>query len=259
MARRPFVCGNWKMHGTPSEARKLVRQILDALPNLSESTTEVAVAPAACALDAAREAIADGPLALAAQNVHPDPSGAFTGEISVPMLEDLGVRYVIVGHSERRSLFGDSDALVRAKVDAVLAGGLSAILCVGESLRERDGGFTLNVVRRQLAAGLEGIGRSGAGLDRVVVAYEPVWAIGTGRTATPEQAQEVHADIRAQLAERWGDPGLAVRLQYGGSVKPSNAADLFAQPDVDGGLVGGASLKASDFAQIVAAASPGPA
>jgi triosephosphate isomerase len=247
------------MHGPPSEARKLVQQILEALPDLSESSPEVAVAPAACALAAAREAIGDRPLALAAQNVHPDPSGAFTGEISVPMLADLGVRYVIVGHSERRSLFGDSDALVRAKVDAVLAGGLSAILCVGESLRERDGGFTLNVVRRQLAAGLGGIGPSGAELERVVVAYEPVWAIGTGRTATPEQAQEVHADIRAQLAERWGDRGRAVRLQYGGSVKPGNAADLFAQPDVDGGLVGGASLKASDFAQIVAAASPGPA
>ena len=249
MARRGFVCGNWKMNGTTSEAEVLVHEILGLLD--FAPVCDVALAPPFPSLERVARTMGTGPLRLAAQNVHHESKGAFTGEVSPEMLVDLCVSYVIIGHSERRTLFGETDEGCRKKVDAVLRAGTSVILCIGESLEEREADATLDVVGRQLRAGLEGVAASDLG--RVVVAYEPVWAIGTGKTATPDQAQEVHAFIRSQLREKYGEPGQGVRLQYGGSVKPDNAAELFAQPDIDGGLIGGASLKPKDFVDIVRA------
>ncbi len=249
MTRKGFVCGNWKMHKTATETEALIGELKAAIPD--DVGIDVAVAPPFGSLERAARTLGEGPIRLAAQNVHAEANGAFTGEMSVPMLVDLCVSYVIVGHSERRTLFGESDEGCNAKVKAVLAGGTSVILCVGETLEERDSNETLTVVGRQLQVGLDGVPASDVG--RVVVAYEPVWAIGTGRTATPQQAQEVHAFIRERLGTAFGNPGTGIRIQYGGSVKPGNAADLFAQPDIDGGLIGGASLKAADFAAIVAA------
>ena len=216
----------------------------------------VAVCPPTVWLEAVAERLRESPVALGAQNVHPEDSGAFTGEVAPAMLREVGARYVIVGHSERRALFSESSAFVAEKVRAVQAAGLTPILCVGETLEERDGGDAEAVVLRQLAASLDGVTLDASAPDGpggLVVAYEPVWAIGTGRTATPEQAQAMHAAIRAALAERFGG-GAGVEILYGGSVKPGNAAELFAQPDLDGALVGGASLEAESFAAIVAAA-----
>ena len=192
------------------------------------------------------------PVALGAQNMHDQSSGAFTGEVAPPMLLDLGCRYVILGHSERRTLFGETDAVVNAKTRAALAAGLTPIVCVGETLEEREGGRTAAVVTTQVQGSLAGL--TPADLEKIVVAYEPVWAIGTGRVATPQQAQEVHALIRGLLGGL-ASPAVAakVRIQYGGSVKPDNAADLAVQPDIDGALVGGASLKADDFLGIAKA------
>ncbi|MEM7677017.1 MAG: triose-phosphate isomerase, partial [Myxococcota bacterium] len=188
------------------------------------------------------------------QNAHFEASGAFTGEVAPAMLQALGCRRVILGHSERRTLFQETDELVQKKVRAALEAELQPILCLGETLEERDGEQTLTVVSRQLQAGLEGV--TAADMARVVVAYEPVWAIGTGRTATPDQAQEVHAHLRSQLRSMFDDATAdGVRIQYGGSMKPKNAAELLAMPDIDGGLIGGASLKADDFAAICAAAA----
>jgi triosephosphate isomerase len=247
MTRRGFVCGNWKMNGTATATEALIKELragLDFAP-----TCDVAIAPPFTALERAAKSLGQGPMRLAAQNVNAAASGAFTGEISVEMLTDLCVSYVIVGHSERRTLYGETDEMCQKKVHAVLAGGTSVILCVGETLEQRESEQTLDVVGRQLDVGLDGV--DAADMGRVVVAYEPVWAIGTGRTATPDQAQAVHAFIRGRLADRFGEVGSAVRIQYGGSVKPSNAAELFAQPDIDGGLIGGASLKAADFLAII--------
>jgi len=202
-----------------------------------------------------RSALQGGQIQLGAQNVHWEKEGAFTGEIAAPMLKELSVRYAVVGHSERRQFFGDTSESVGKKARAVLAAGLGAIVCVGEVLAERDAGRTLAGVDDQLAGGLAGIDASSA--PRLVIAYEPVWAIGTGRTATPAQAQEVHAHIRGRLAERLGAGAAdAVRIQYGGSVKPGNAEALMAEADIDGALVGGASLEAADFVAIVKAARP---
>jgi triosephosphate isomerase len=248
MARTKFVCGNWKSFKTTGEARALVSALAPLLAPLG-GKVQVAVAPPFTALAAAAEAIRGTPIELAAQNVHWEPQGAFTGEIGPPMLADLGVRHVIVGHSERRQLFGETDAGVRKKAAAVLQAGMLPIVCVGETLAEREAGRTLEVVSRQVRAALEGL--AAGDLQRLTIAYEPVWAIGTGKTATTAQAQEVHAAIRALLAGLGQGVAEAVRIQYGGSVKPDNAADLMAQPDVDGALVGGASLKAADFSQIV--------
>ncbi len=250
-ARTPFVCGNWKMHKTVGEALELV----DALGPLVEPLdgVEVGIAPPFTALHPVSKRLG-GKIRLAAQNVHFQAQGAFTGELSVAMLKDVGVMYPIIGHSERRSLFGETDEGCGLKVAAAISGGLRAILCVGETLEERDANRALDVVGRQLLAGLAQI--EGDKVPEVVVAYEPVWAIGTGRTATPEQAQEVHAFIRKTLSDKFGaDVSSAVRLQYGGSVKPNNAEALFAQPDIDGGLIGGAALKAPDFAAICKAAA----
>jgi triosephosphate isomerase (TIM) len=248
VARTRFVCGNWKMHKTAAEARALVAE-LRGLAEAAAGEVEVAVAPPFTALAAAAEALRGSRIQLAAQDVHWEAQGAFTGEVSAPMLAEAGCRHVIVGHSERRQLFGETDESVRRKAGAVLAAGMRPIVCVGETLAEREAGRTLEVVGRQVRGGLSSI--PAAALAALTVAYEPVWAIGTGKTASAAQAQEVHAAIRALLRELGGATADQVRIQYGGSVKPDNAAELMAQPDVDGALVGGASLKAADFSQIV--------
>jgi triosephosphate isomerase (TIM) len=245
--RRKFVCGNWKMHKTVREAVALVGELRAGLADAA--AVQVAVAPPYTALHAVAGALAGSPIELAAQDVHSEPQGAFTGAVSAAMLADVGCRHAIVGHSERRQLFGETDEGVRRKVAALLAANVLPIVCVGETLAEREGGRTLEVVERQVRAALAGV--PAASLAALTVAYEPVWAIGTGKTATAGQAQEVHAAIRNILRELGGSGGDAVRIQYGGSVKPENAAELMSQPDVDGALVGGASLKANDFLAIV--------
>jgi len=247
MARQKFVCGNWKLHKTVAEAAALVKALADGLAG--EARVQVAVAPAFTALAAAVAAAKGSPIEVAAQDVHWEVQGAFTGEVSAPMLADVGVQHGIVGHSERRQFFGETDETVRKKVGALLAAGVKPIVCVGELLAEREAGKTLEVVGRQVRGGLGGL--TGEQLSLVTVAYEPVWAIGTGKTATTAQAQEVHAAIRALLRALGGPVADVIRIQYGGSVKPENAAELMSQPDVDGALVGGASLKASDFLAIV--------
>ncbi|NNB87457.1 triose-phosphate isomerase [Corallococcus exiguus] len=252
MARRKIVAGNWKMNKTVPEALALVRELRGAVAAMGDKV-EVAIAPPFVALQPLHIALEGAPLQLAAQNCHWESSGAFTGEISAPMLAELGCAYVIVGHSERRQFFGETDATVNKRAKAVKAAGMTPIVCVGETLAERESNQTLTVVERQVRGALEGF--SGADVATFVMAYEPVWAIGTGRTATTAQAQEVHAAIRGLLTRMY-DEGTAerVRIQYGGSVKPDNAAELLGQPDVDGALVGGASLKAADFVAIVKAA-----
>ena len=248
MARIPFVCGNWKMFKTSAEASQLVKELAGGLGEAA-GKVQVAVAPPFTSLAAAVSAAKGSPLEIAAQNVHWEAQGAFTGEVSAPMLAEVGCRHGIVGHSERRQYFGETDETVRKKVGALLAAGLRPIVCVGELLAEREAGRTLEVVDRQVRQGLAGL--PGTVLAAVTLAYEPVWAIGTGKTATSAQAQEVHAAIRKILRELGGSLGDAIRIQYGGSVKPENAAELMSQPDVDGALVGGASLKAKDFLAIV--------
>jgi triosephosphate isomerase (TIM) len=248
--RKPLVAGNWKMHGSRAENARLLRGLLDLLG--PETRAEVMVCPPFVYLWETERLLKDTEVALGAQSLCAEAQGAFTGEVSGAMLRDVGCRYVLVGHSERRQLFGEADALVARKFVAAQAHGLVPVLCVGETLEEREAGRTGEVVERQLAAVLavSGIGA----FAQAVVAYEPVWAIGTGRTASPEQAQEVHASIRARLAALDATIGASVRILYGGSVKASNARELFAMADIDGGLVGGASLKAEEFAQICAAA-----
>lgn len=245
----PLIAGNWKMHKTLAEAKALAREIRQGLiPNLA---VEVAVAPPYTALAAVAAEIAGSPIKLAAQDTHWEMQGAYTGAISPVMLTDVGCHFVIIGHSERRQYFGETDDTVNRKVKAALAAGLVPIVCVGETLAEREQGQTFRVVETQIRLGLAGL--SVASGDRLVIAYEPVWAIGTGRTATPEQAQEVHRLIREMLPEVVGLT--AVRILYGGSVTPDNARDLLAQPDINGALVGGASLKAASFLGIIAAAA----
>jgi triosephosphate isomerase len=245
--RTPFVTANWKMHKTVAEAVQFAHAAVERLAQIRD--VEAAIAPPFTSLAALRDSLAGTPIALAAQNAHFEKQGAFTGEISVAMLAELGVRYVILGHSERRTLFGESDELIAKKVAAVQAAGLRPILCVGELLAERDAGRTFDVLARQLTGSLAGADRARAA--ELVVAYEPVWAIGTGRTATPAIAQEAHAFIRARLADRFGAGASEIRIQYGGSVKPENAAELLAQPDIDGALVGGASLDPESFSAII--------
>ena len=251
--RTPFVVGNWKLHKTIAEALTLVTELKNQLGAVKG--VEVGVAPTFPALAAVAKRLEGSAIATCAQSCFWEASGAWTGEVSAPLVADAGASWVIVGHSERRQHFGETSETVGKRARAALAAGLGAIVCVGESLAERDGGRTLAVVDEQLAGGLAGIDAAQA--ERVVIAYEPVWAIGTGRTATPAQAQEVHAHIRARLAERFGAAAAgALRIQYGGSVKPSNAEALMAEPDIDGALVGGASLEAADFIAIVKAARP---
>jgi triosephosphate isomerase len=248
MARVKFVCGNWKMYKTTGEARELVRALAPLVEGMG-GKVQVAVAPPFTALAAVAEVLRGTPIDLAAQNVHREAQGAFTGEISASMLADLGVKHCIVGHSERRQLFGETDEGVREKVVALFKAQLLPIVCVGETLQEREAGQTLAIVSRQVNSALRGL--PAADIGRLTLAYEPVWAIGTGKTATTAQAQEVHAVIRRLLVELAGGVADEVRIQYGGSVKPDNAAELMGQPDVDGALVGGASLKAPDFSRIV--------
>jgi triosephosphate isomerase len=248
--RKPLVAGNWKMHGSRAENAGLLDTLLDLLK--PESRAEVMVCPPFVYLWETGRLLKDSDVALGAQSVCAEALGAFTGEVSGAMLRDVGCRYVLVGHSERRQLFGESDALVARKFVAAQSQGLVPVLCVGETLDQREGDRTTEVVSRQIDAVLAVSGvRS---LAKAVIAYEPVWAIGTGRTASPEQAQQVHAMIRAKVATLDATIAASVRILYGGSVKASNARELFAMADIDGGLVGGASLKAEEFAQICAAA-----
>jgi triosephosphate isomerase len=246
-----LVAGNWKMHTDREEAIALAQAIV---ANLGDpGLVHVAVCPPFVNLEVVRQVLEGSPIQLGAQNMHYEEAGAYTGEVSAAMLRAVGCRYVILGHSERRQYFGETDALVNRKVKRALQYGLVPIVCVGETLEERQAGQAEAVVTCQLQGVLEGIELTSA--EALVIAYEPVWAIGTGHTATPAQAQEMHALIRQLLVSRYGDAiGRALHILYGGSVKPDNAAALFAQPDVDGGLIGGASLKAADFIEIVRAA-----
>jgi triosephosphate isomerase len=252
--RTPFVVGNWKLHKTIAESLALVTELKNQLGAVKG--VAVGVAPVFTAIAAAAKRLEGSAIATCAQDCYWEKSGAWTGEVSAQLLADAGASWSIVGHSERRQFFGDTNESVGKKASAVLAAGLGAIVCVGEQLAERDAGRTLEVVDAQLAGALEGIDPAVA-RERLVIAYEPVWAIGTGRTATPGQAQEVHAHIRKRLGERFGkDIAGAVRIQYGGSVKPANAEALMAEADIDGALVGGASLEPADFVAIVKAARP---
>lgn len=251
--RIPFVVGNWKLNKSVGEAVALVTELKNQLGSVKG--VAVGVAPTSLALAAVAKRLEGTAIATCGQNCHWESSGAWTGEVSPPLLADAGASWCIVGHSERRQFFGDTNESVGQKARAVLAAGLGVIACVGESLAERDAGRTLEIVDAQLAGALAGI--EVGDISRVVIAYEPVWAIGTGRTATPAQAQDVHKHIRGRLTDRWGAvAGEAIRIQYGGSVKPSNAEALMAEADIDGALVGGASLEAADFVAIVKAARP---
>ncbi len=245
--RRPILAANWKMHKTAAEAADFAVRFVPLVKDAD--AVDVVVAPPFTALDRLGQALAGSNVALAAQNVHAEPKGAFTGEIAPGMLVELGCRYAIVGHSERRTLFGETDAGVAGKAAALFAAGIVPIVCVGESLEEREAGRTFAVIEGQLDGSLAGLPEERAA--ELVVAYEPIWAIGTGRTATPEIAQEVHGRVREQLRARFGAAGDAIRIQYGGSVKPDNVDALMAQPDIDGALVGGASLDPEAFSRIV--------
>jgi triosephosphate isomerase (TIM) len=246
--RTPYLAANWKMHKTVAEAAEFVDALL---PQIAATQHDVVICPPFTALTAVVERRYGTAVKVAAQNMHEAESGAFTGEVSAPLLVELDVEAVVLGHSERRQYFGETDEALARKVPAALAAGLEPILCVGESEEARDAGQTEGVLERQLQADLAEV--ESVRLAEVVIAYEPIWAIGTGRTATPEQAQEACAYIRDVLRER-GAAADSVRILYGGSVKPANAAELLAQPDIDGALVGGASLDPEEFAAIVAAA-----
>jgi triosephosphate isomerase (TIM) len=245
--RRPFFCGNWKLNGTIAESLALATDVRNGVATLRE--VDVAVAPSFTALYAVAKRLEDGPVTVAAQDCFWEEKGAFTGEVAPSQLADAGCKYVILGHSERRQLFGELDAAVNLKARAAVRAGLSPIICVGETLAERDAGETIGRIQAQLDAALTDM--DDAALERVVVAYEPVWAIGTGRNATPAQAQEVHHFIRTRVAARAAAVAARLRILYGGSMKPDNARALMAEADVDGGLVGGASLSAESFVRLV--------
>ncbi len=247
--RRRIVAANWKMHGARAPNRQLLEAVKPSLQSLA-GRMDIVLCPAFPHLDAVAAALAGSGIRLGAQNFHSLADGAMTGEVSCAMLVDAGVEFVIVGHSERRGNLGETDAQVAEKFAAAGASGLTPILCVGETLAQREAGETASVVSRQLFAVAERVGA--AAFARAVIAYEPVWAIGTGKTATPAQAQAVHTQLRAELARRDGDIAENIRILYGGSVNAANAAELFAQADIDGGLVGGASLKAEEFITICA-------
>lgn len=250
--RRKFIAGNWKMNLDKARSVALAQVLAaqaGAFPNV-----DVAVCPPSIYLDAVATALTGSKVGLGAQNMYHEAQGAFTGELSASMLKDVGCRYVILGHSERRHVLGETDQDVNRKVLAALAAGLVPIVCVGELLSEREAGQTAEVIRRQFDGSLAGI--TGAQITGTVLAYEPVWAIGTGKVASPAQAEEVHSDLRKLLETRYNAAVASqVRIQYGGSVKPDNAAELLSQPNVDGALVGGASLKAEDFLGIIRGAA----
>jgi triosephosphate isomerase len=243
---RKLIAGNWKMNGLAASLAEIV-----ALKGLTgEATCDIVVCPPFTLIERAAREIVGTPLAIGAQDCHPEPAGAYTGDIAAQMLADAGCRHVIVGHSERRTVYGESDALIARKARAVHEAGLNAIICVGETQAERGSNEALQVVAKQIAGSVP----DGALAANTTIAYEPVWAIGTGRVPTLEQIGEVHSAIRNQLQKRFGSEGTNIRILYGGSVKGSNAVPIFAIPDVNGALVGGASLRASDLAEIVAAA-----
>jgi triosephosphate isomerase len=249
--RKKFIAGNWKMFTTAAGAEQLATAVVKGLG--SENRFAVAVCPPFPYLERVAKVVRGTPVGLGGQNLYPEKEGAFTGEVSPTMLVDVGCQYVIVGHSERRHKLGETDPFINRKVHAGLAAGLTVIVCVGETLQEREANQTEKVLDGQITLGLAGI--SAESLKHLVLAYEPVWAIGTGRNATPEQAQEVHAFLRRRVGESCGtDAAAALIIQYGGSVKPDNAAQLLKQPDVDGALVGGASLQADQFLAIARAA-----
>lgn len=249
--RRPFIAGNWKMNLNRADAVALASAV--ALRVGDSTGVEVGLCPPACYLEAVVAAVQGSAVGVGGQNMHYESSGAFTGEIAGGMLIDLGCSYVILGHSERRQYFGETDEGVNRKLKAALALGLTPIVCVGETLQQREADQTQAVIQSQFRGGFAGISAEQAAAT--VIAYEPVWAIGTGRTATPEQAEAVHSDLRGLLENEYNSQiAQSVRIQYGGSVKPNNAAELLAQPNIDGALVGGASLKADDFLPIVQAA-----
>lgn len=254
---KPLLVANWKMHKTRGDALAFVEELRQLWPD--EQELEAAIAPPHTALDATGTAVRDLPIELAAQNVHWEEEGAFTGEVSARFLADLGCRYVIVGHSERRTQWHESDAMINHKIAAVLSHGMTPILCLGESLKERDAGRVLEVIGAQLKGALEGISvmaeaNPRAPGPRLVLAYEPVWAIGTGRVATPTQVREVHTVLRQWLADLLGGAGASeVRILYGGSVAPDNVAKMIDQPEVNGALVGGASLDAKQFVALAEA------
>ncbi len=248
MGRQPFIAGNWKMNKTVEESLDLVKQLKASLAGIEK--VEVAVAPSFTALYAVKSALKDSPIRVAAQNLFWEEKGAYTGEISPVMLKDLGCDYVIIGHSERRQYFGETDETVNRKIKAAISQRLKVIFCVGETLNEREGGKTFSVIERQVEAGLKDL-KEGE-INDLVVAYEPVWAIGTGKTATPLQAEEVHQFIRGKLQKLYSkEVSEGIRIQYGGSVTPENIKGLMEEEDIDGALVGGASLKADTFSRIV--------
>ena len=248
--RRPFVAGNWKMNGSRERTRTLVADVCKAVRELPE--VDVGLCPPFVYVTDAGEAIGDAPVRLGGQTCAGVEDGAYTGEISATMLVDAGCSFVLVGHSERRALHGEKNADIAEKASLALAAGLSPVVCVGETLDEREAGRTETTVARQLEVVVERLEQDE--LARIVIAYEPVWAIGTGRTATPSQANQVHAFLRGCVAERAPNAAAGLRILYGGSVKPENAARMFAEPDVDGGLIGGASLDAKQFIDICRAA-----
>lgn len=244
--RKPIIAGNWKMNMTPSETAKLIGELK---PLIANEACDVVVCPPACCLAAAKDALCGSEIRLGAQNVHWEKSGAYTGEVSTAMLKELGVEYVIVGHSERRQYFGETDETVNKRARAALAADITPIICVGETLEQRESGSTDKIVSAQVNKAL--CGMSEADAERVVLAYEPIWAIGTGRTATSEQANDTIAVIRGEVRRMFGAAADKMRIQYGGSMKLQNAKELMAMSEIDGGLIGGASLKANDFAAIV--------
>lgn len=244
--RRPIIAGNWKMNKTPTETMRLIE---DLKPLIRGAEAEVVVCPTSVCLFAARAAIGDADIALGAQNVFFEDSGAYTGEISCDALLELGVSYVIIGHSERRQYFNETDETVNKKVLKVLKKGMKPIICVGENIREKELGVTNEVVRSQTKKALAGV--LPADIERIVIAYEPIWAIGTGLTATSQEANNTIREIRKTVEEMFPGRSGDIRIQYGGSMKPENASQLMGMSDIDGGLIGGASLKAGDFARIV--------
>jgi len=251
--RIPFIAGNWKMYKTVQEAVVFVKELRRLVKDVTD--VEIVVAPAFTAVHAAAEAARNTNIGIAAQDVYWEGEGAFTGEVSPAMIKEAGAQYVIVGHSERRRLFGETDQIVNRKAMAVMASGLTPIVCIGETLEERERAETLGVLDRQIKEGLQAF--TAAQVAELIIAYEPVWAIGTGRNATAEQAEEAHAHIRGRLQEWFGaDAADRCHILYGGSVKPGNIRELITQPDVDGALVGGASLDVESFAGIVTACRP---
>lgn len=250
--RKTIIAGNWKMNKTPSETKAFAEQFKAILPKTK--WCDIVVCVPTVDLSAAVRAFKDSRIAVGAENVYFEKSGAYTGEISADMLADLGVRYVIVGHSERRALFGETDEIVNKKVLAALEAGLNPIICVGESLEQRELGITMELIALQVKSALAGV--PAEKVRKCVIAYEPIWAIGTGKTATAEQAAEVCTFIRTTVRHLYGARiARSITIQYGGSMKPSNAAELLSQPDIDGGLIGGAALKAGDFVEIINAAN----